>query len=89
MAAIEDRTYLKLCAELASCLGISLASARRKVELACMKEGIKELAARKCIAEELLKKARLRPLTGEGAPSTQFDQLLEARADEENFMVED
>ena len=32
MAAIQDQTYVKLCAQLASRLSISLASARRRVD---------------------------------------------------------
>ena len=53
MAPIEDHVYMKLCADLASCLSISLASARRQVELTVAREGTKDLTSKKIIAERL------------------------------------
>ena len=53
MPAIEDHSYLKLCAQLASFFSISIASARRKVEIAAAREGSKDLATRKSVAEQL------------------------------------
>ncbi len=87
MAAIEDHGYVKLCAELANCLSISIASARRRVELAAAREGIRDLNSRKKIARSLLDKARLQLEKGEG--NAQLDHLLAALAEEENFMIED
>ncbi len=89
MAALEDHDYLKVCAQLASCLSISIAAARRKVELLANREGTRDLAARKKIAKGLLKQAKALQSKGEGTSSAQLDQLLEALAEEENFMVED
>ena len=89
MAAIQDHAYVKICAELASCLSISLASARRKVDLTASREEVRDLEGRKAIAERLLEEARSRPTEGEDASGSQLDRLLEAVASEENFMVED
>tara|TARA_B100001964_G_scaffold32069_1_gene33659 strand:- start:2669 stop:2938 length:270 start_codon:yes stop_codon:yes gene_type:complete len=89
MAAIQDHAFVKLCAELASCLSISLASARRQVDLAASREGVKDLEARITIAKRLLEEARSRPRDGKGAPGNQLDQLLKAVAEDENFMTED
>ena len=87
---LEDHVYMKLCAELASCLSISLASARRQVELVAARDGVKDLNERKLIAERLLDEARIRKNSSkESSASAQLDQLLEALAEEENFMVED
>ena len=80
---------MKLCAELASGLSISLASARRKVELIASKDGVKDLNARKSIAEDLINQARIRNKSDDISASAQLDGLLEALAEEENFMVED
>ena len=80
---------MKLCAELASRLSISLASARRKVELVAAQDSVKDLNARKLIAERLLNEAYARNNSEEISPSAQLDDLLEALAEEENFMVED
>ena len=51
MPPIDDHSYLKICAQLASSLSISLAAARRKVELFAAKEGIRGLEERKRVAE--------------------------------------
>ena len=81
--------YMKLCAQLASCLSISLASARRKVELAVAREGVKDLTAKKTIAERLLNEARSRQELEGISSSAHLDHLLTALAEEENFMTED
>ena len=80
---------MKLCAELASRLSISLASARRKVELVAAKDGFKDLKSRKSIAERLLNDDLIRSQSEDSSSSAQLDELLEALAEEENFMVED
>ena len=88
MPTIEDHNYLKICAQLASSLSISLASAKRQVELAANRTGKKDLQSRKVIAEKLLKKA-LSEESSKDNSANQLDKLLEALASEENFMVED
>ena len=80
---------MKLCAELASRLSISLASARRKVELVAAKDGVKDVNGRKLIAERLLNQELERNKSKDVSASSQLDELLEALAEEENFMVED
>ena len=89
MARIEDHDYLKLCAQLASLLSISISSARRKVEILAAKEGARDTSRRKIIAEKLLSQALLRSKDGNATTVTQLDQLLIALAEEENFMIED
>ena len=89
MAAMQDHALVKIYAELGSCLSISLASARRKVELTASREEVRDLEGRKAIAERLLEAARSRPTEGENTSGSQLDRLLEAVASEENFMVED
>tara|TARA_B100000700_G_scaffold87056_1_gene97991 strand:- start:540 stop:806 length:267 start_codon:yes stop_codon:yes gene_type:complete len=88
MPTIEDHNYLKICAQLASSLSISLASAKRQVEFAANRTGKKDLQSRKVIAEKLLKKA-LSEESSKDNSANQLDKLLEALASEENFMVED
>ena len=89
MARLQDHEYVKLCAELANRLSISIASARRKVDLAVTKEGLKGLESHKEVAARLLELANSIPQEGEESVSSNFDSLLEALASEENFMVED
>ena len=66
---------MKLCAELASRLSISLASARRKVELAAAKDGVKDLKSRKSIAERLLNEDLIRSQSEDSSSSAQLDEL--------------
>ncbi len=89
MPGIEDHAYLKVCAELASLLSISIASARRRVDLVASREGVRDPLARKAIAEKLLIEARSMNKSGGVSQAQEFDQLLEALAEEDNFMIED
>ncbi len=89
MAGIQDHGYAKLCAEIASTLSISIAAARRQVEIAASKEGLRELADRKLIAERILNKARSSSQSDAVGTVKTFDELLAALQDEDNFMVED
>tara|TARA_Y100001968_G_scaffold172675_1_gene158064 strand:+ start:228 stop:497 length:270 start_codon:yes stop_codon:yes gene_type:complete len=89
MPTIEDHSFLKVCAQLASCLTISLAAARRKVDLEAAKQGVKGVQERKLIAENLLKEANTKSEDDNRRASAELDNLLSALSEEENFMVED
>ena len=54
MAAIQDSEYVKLCAQLASRLSISLASARRQVDQAAAREGKRDPEGRRAMAQSML-----------------------------------
>ena len=89
MPRIEDHHYLKICAQLASTLSISIAAARRKVEVAAAKEGKKDLQSRKEIAQKILDQTFNENQQQSVSASASFDQLLKALKEEENFMLED
>tara|TARA_B100000945_G_scaffold137149_1_gene109501 strand:- start:121 stop:390 length:270 start_codon:yes stop_codon:yes gene_type:complete len=89
MPLIEDHHYLKICAQLASSLSISIAAARRKVEVVAAKEGRKDLQSRKVIAKQILDQTIEDETKQSHAASSSFDQLLKALKEEENFMLED
>tara|TARA_Y100001968_G_scaffold133884_1_gene122130 strand:+ start:112 stop:381 length:270 start_codon:yes stop_codon:yes gene_type:complete len=89
MPLIEDHHYLKICAQLASFLSISISSARRKVEVAAAKEGKKDLKSRKEIAQKILDQILLEDQKQNVSASASFDHLLKALKEEENFMLED
>ena len=89
MPLIEDHHYLKICAQLASSLSISIAAARRKVEVAAAKEGKKDLQSRKDIAQKILDQINDQDAKQSKSTSASFDQLLKALKEEENFMLED
>ena len=89
MPLIEDHHYLKICAQIASSLSISIASARRKVELVAAKEGKKDLLSRKEIAQKILDKIIDQDSKQSDSASATFDELLKVLKEEENFMLED
>ena len=89
MPLIEDHHYLKICAQLASSLSISIAAARRKVEVVAAKEGKKDLQSRKVIAQKILDQSIEDETKQNQSASASFDQLLKALKEEENFMLED
>ena len=89
MPLIEDHDYLKICAQLASSLSISISAARKRVEVAAAKEGKKDLQSRKEIAQRILEQILNEEKKQNLSASASFDQLLKALKEEENFMIED
>ena len=89
MSAIQDHDYLRLCAELATQLGISQSSARRRVELAANKTGAEDLMSRKEVATTLLADVQNERSKGEHDQGQVLDRLLEAEPLDEKFMLED
>ena len=89
MPLIEDHHYLKICAQLATSLSVSISAARRKVEVAAAKEGKKDLQSRKEIAQKILDQTLNEDQKQNVSASASFDNLLKALKEEENFMLED
>jgi hypothetical protein len=86
MAGISDRRYLELCGRLASRLGISQASARRKVEIRAAKEQLgRDPATLVGLAETMLEEA----LATEGRNAALLNHQLKALNDEDQFISED
>ena len=85
MAAPQDKDFVTACGKLASALSISIASARRKVDLVAAKEGVRDNEGRLLIAQRLLLEAQ-----GVGQESRQLlDVLLEAVKEEEMYLGDD
>ena len=89
MARIDDHEYLKLSAKLASLLSISISAAKKKIDLACAAKGVRDVSARKEIAKKILEEAKNTSSKDGTSITNQLDNLLEALAEEENFMIED
>jgi hypothetical protein len=85
MAGISDRTYSVACGRLASQLGVSLASARRRVEIRAAQQGIRDTEAKLALAEEMLAEVT----SSDHDNQALFSSLLEAVGKDEHFMVED
>lgn len=85
MAGIPDRAYNAACGRLASAMGVSIAAARRKVDIKAAQAGLQTSAAKLALAEELLVEAQ-----GVSAHTQALlTELLEATASDANFMTED
>ena len=88
MYPINDREYLKICAEIAKIMSISLSSAKKKVEIKIAQKGSKTIEEKRKVAQDLLKICE----KDEGqkiSSSKILDKLMETIDDEDNFMTED
>ena len=88
MYPINDRQYLKICAEIANLMSISLSSAKKKVEIQLAKEGSKTIQEKIEVAQNLLEICK----KNEGnklSSSRILDKLMETINNEDNFLTED
>ena len=88
MYPINDREFLKICANIASLMSISLASAKKKVEIQITKKACKTIDEKRKVAKdvyEICKKDNTNDLN-----SIQlFDDLMQSLDGNDNFLVED
>ena len=88
MYPINDRQYLKICAEIAKTMSISLSSAKKKVEIQIAKSGSKTIQEKIQVAQNLLEICEKNE--GDKSSSSRIlDKLLETLDDEDNFLTED
>ena len=84
----NDREYLRICAEIASIMSISLSSAKKKVEIKIAKLGQTSIEEKRNIAKDILFNCQKDKEKGKSSVEI-FDELMETLGDNENFMVED
>ena len=88
MYPINDRQYLKICAEIAKIMSISLSSAKKKVEIQIAKEGSKNIQEKIQVARNLLEICEKNE--GDKLSSSRIlDKLMETINNEDNFLTED
>ena len=89
MYPINDRQYLKICAQIAKLMSISLSSAKKKVEIQIAKEGSKTIQEKIKVAKNVLKICKKND--GDKLSSSRIlDKLMETlNAGEDNFLTED
>ncbi len=88
MYPINDRQYLKICAEIAKLMSISISSAKKKVEIQIAKKGSKSIEDKRQVAKELLKICEQDDAKKQGS-SKILDKLMETLDNEDNFLTED
>jgi hypothetical protein len=85
MPAIPERGYSAACAHLASHLGISLAAARRRVDIRAAREELRDVSARQALAERMLEEA----IASGVNHGTLLSSQLGAVGKDEFFMTDD
>ena len=88
MYPINDHEYLKICADIAKLLSISLSSAKKKVEIQIAKKGSKTIDEKRKIAKDLLSTCEKDNLNKINS-SKILDQLMATLDGEDNFLTED
>ncbi len=88
MYPINDRQYLKICADIASVMSISLSSAKKKVEIQISRKGSKTIEQKREIAKDMLSICLKDKNNGNGSVEI-FDELMESLNNEDNFLIED
>lgn len=85
MPPLSDRNYTVACGQLASCMGISMASARRKVDIRAVKEGLRAVDDKIALAGRMLEEVRCSDID----MGDLFSAQLHTVGSDDNFMVED
>ena len=88
MAAIQDQNYVKLCAQLATRLSISLASARRRVDQAAAREGRRDVEGRRAMAQSLLDALDNDTDESNADNPERLNSLLSVSEGDGNFIIE-
>tara|TARA_Y100000991_G_C21886716_1_gene311912 strand:- start:128 stop:394 length:267 start_codon:yes stop_codon:yes gene_type:complete len=88
MYPINDRQYLKICAEIAKLMSISISSAKKKVEIQIAKKGSKTIEDKIQVAQKLLEDCQLDE-ENKLSSSKILDKLMESLDGEDNFLTED
>ena len=88
MYPINDRQYLKICAEIAKLMSISISSAKKKVEIQIAKKGSKTIEDKIKVAQKLLEDCLLDE-ENKLSSSKILDKLMESLDGEDNFLTED
>ena len=89
MAAIQDQNYVKLCAQLATRLSISLASARRRVDQAAASDGRQDVEGRRAMAQSLLDALDDNTDDSNADNPERLNSLLSVSEGDGNFIIED
>jgi hypothetical protein len=85
MAGIPDRDYNAACGRLASRLGVSLAAARRRVDIRAAQAEIRDTAGKRALAVEMLEEASSSGLDHGALLSAQLGTV----GNDDYFMLED
>ena len=88
MYPINDRQYLKICAEIAKLMSISLSSAKKKVEIRIAKKRSQTIEEKRQVAQDFLNHCKEDDRNNLRS-SKILDNLMASLDGEDNFLTED
>ena len=88
MYPINDREFLKICADIASVMSISLASAKKKVEIQISKKACKTIDEKRKVAKEVYEECKKDSASKLNSIQI-LDNLMQSLDGDDNFLVED
>ena len=88
MYPINDREFLKICADIASLMSISLASAKKKVEIQISKKGCKTIDEKRTVAKEVYENCKNDSVKDLNSIKI-FDVLMQSLDGNDDFLIED
>ena len=88
MYPINDREFLKICADIASVMSISIASAKKKVEIQISNKACKTIDEKRKVAKEVYETCK-KDSANDLNSIKLFDNLMQSLDGNDNFLVED
>jgi len=88
MYPINDREFLKICADIASLMSISLASAKKKVEIQIANNACKTIDEKRKVAKEVYEKCKKNNDNDLNSIKL-LDDLMQSLDGNDDFLVED
>ena len=88
MYPINDREFLKICADIASVMSISIASAKKKVEIQITNKACKTIDEKRKVAKEVYEKCKKNNENDLNSIKL-LDDLMQSLDGQDNFLVED
>ena len=88
MYPINDREFLKICADIASLMSISLASAKKKVEIQIANNECKTIDEKRKVAKEVYEKCKKNNANDSNSIKI-LNDLMQSLDGDDDFLVED
>ena len=88
MYPINDREFLKICADIASLMSISLASAKKKVEIQIANNSCKTIDEKRKVAKEVYEKCKKNNVNDLNSIKL-LNDLMQSLDGQDDFLVED
>ena len=88
MYPISDREFLKTCADIASLMSISLASAKKKVEIQIANKACKTIDEKRKVAKEVYETCKKDSVSDLNSIKL-LNDLMKSLDGQDNFLVED